>query len=243
MGASPRPQKRNLPVSPALAGDPETPLRPGIFVGLVRTNFLSVATERACSLRAALLIGERELIAELETKQLSPGQVSAFLREMVRRAVVGMLEAQDAPVAPELPEMRLATLETQQAELRDTLRRRNWTPARAIAAPTAPQFGLTDEDLEQPSLARQLLTAQLRVLELEAQVEEAFDDPLHLGKALLETHGLPATREGLRAPMRLSEAIEKASQAATDDVAKKIETIGKLALFYLRRHRDDHSHL
>ncbi|WP_408607866.1 DUF6538 domain-containing protein [Acidimangrovimonas sediminis] len=63
----------------------------------LRTNFLSIATERACGLRAALSIGERELIAELETKQLSPGQVSAFLREMVRRAVVGMLGAQDAP--------------------------------------------------------------------------------------------------------------------------------------------------
>lgn len=43
-------------------------------------------------------------------------------------------------------------------------------------------------------------------------------------------HDLAATREGLRTSMRLSDAIEKASTAATDDVAGKIETMGRLAL-------------
>jgi hypothetical protein len=70
-------------------------------------------------------------------------------------------------------------------------------------------------------------------------------DPLRLGRDLLEEHGIAPTREGLAPPVLFGVAIEKACGAATDEVAKKIRTVGKIALAVLgdvpvvAQHRED----
>ncbi len=86
------------------------------------------------------------------------------------------------------------------------------------------------QDLSQPAIARQILLTRLRLLELESQVEETFDDPLHLGRDLLAQHDLLPRRDALKPPMMLSEAVEKAADAAPASVEVKIRTVGVLAL-------------
>ncbi|MDE3028616.1 MAG: hypothetical protein KGH84_09475 [Paracoccaceae bacterium] len=167
---------------------------------------------------------------QLTQHPVSNAQVQALLKEMVRSAMVRMTESLEAPVPATAGVDRLAVIETQLADIRSAMRARNWGAADPVAAPTAASLGISLDARHQPSLARQILSTQLRLLELEAQVEQTCDDPLHLGQDLLDQHGLAPRREGLQAPVKLSEAIEKAAENAPEDVEKKIRTIGKLAL-------------
>ena len=166
---------------------------------------------------------------DLACGQVSAAQAQALLQEIVRDGVARMVEALE--VTPEeTQEERLIRLEQDQSILKTALRNRNWEPATRVAAGAADAVGLGQGALTEPGLARRILMTGLRLVELETRVEETLDDPIRLGKDLLQDHGLTPSRDGLRPPMRLSEAIQKAREEATDEVAKKIDSVGRFAL-------------
>ena len=196
----------------------------------LRTDVLSIAAARSCRLRAAVEEGERELKACLADRPVCAETTRSLLREMVRSAVQKMMEDLEAPVASTLDTERLPAIEADLKEIKLALRQRDWSTAPAVVDPFAAGFPVQAQDLSQPAIARQILLTRLRLLELEAQVEETFDDPLHLGRDLLAQHDLLPRRDALRPPMRLSEAVEKAADAAPASVEVKIRTVGVLAL-------------
>ena len=170
------------------------------------------------------------LIQEITRNQVDPDRIRALLQEMVRSTVQRINEDLISP-EPAHPEIdRLASIQADLEELKLVLRQRTWSTAIDAAHEAAQVLGLDPSDLKTPALARQILVTRRRLLELEAQVEQDLDDPLQVGRELLKEHGLQPSLEGLRPPMRLSEAIEKAKNDAPDEVAKKIGSVGKLAL-------------
>ncbi|MGR3495646.1 hypothetical protein [Citreimonas sp.] len=172
------------------------------------------------------------MLEELQDSPVSEARVSAMLRELVRRAVAGMIARQESDAPVDKSDACLGRIEAESKLIRDAQRARDWSAASAFAGEIARQNGLDVEALEAPAVARQVLFLMRRLNELNACVERDFVDPLNAGRDLLLDHGLKPTRDAMKPPMLLSAAIEKACKEAPQDVEMKIRVIGKLALAY-----------
>lgn len=161
------------------------------------------------------------MLNEIARDTVDEARAKTLLQEMVRAAVARMLADLEAPARTDDEDDRLAALRTELADIRTALKLRDWSAAEAAARGAADTVGLDDTALGDPGLARQVLVTRKRLLELEAQVEETFDDPLQLGRDLLADHALKPTRESLQPPMTLSEATRKALAEAPASVEKK----------------------
>ncbi len=169
---------------------------------------------------------------ELQDSPVSEARVQAMLKEMVRRAVAAMIARQESDLSVDGSEASLRRIEAETGQIRDAQRARDWSVASAFAGDIARQNGLDPETVEAPAVARQILSLLRRLNDLSARVERDFDDPLEVGRDLLIDHGLTPTREAMKPPMLLSEAIEKACVEAPQAVENKIRVIGKVALAY-----------
>ncbi|QPZ92048.1 tyrosine-type recombinase/integrase [Thioclava electrotropha] len=172
------------------------------------------------------------MLEELKNSPVSEAQVQAMLKEIVRRAVAGMIARQESGSVAEISESYLGRIDTETGHIRDAQRTRDWSVASTFAGEIARQNNLDQEALEAPAVARQVLSLLRRLNDLRARVERDFDDPLDVGRDLLIDHGLMPNRKAMKPPMLLSEAIEKACEEAPQDVETKIRVIGKLALAY-----------
>ncbi|MBU2961180.1 hypothetical protein KO516_10215 [Citreicella sp. C3M06] len=172
------------------------------------------------------------MLEELQDSPVSEARVQAMLKEIVRRAVAGMIARQESESVTEISESYLDRIDTEAGHIRDAQRTRDWSVASTFAGEIARQNGLDPAALEAPAVARQVLSLLRRLNDLRARVERDFDDPLDVGRDLLIDHGLSPNREAMKPPMLLSEAIEKACEEAPQDVETKIRVIGKLALAY-----------
>ena len=167
------------------------------------------------------------MLADLKQNDADPARVTAMLQEMVRSTMARMLDDQEAPQGDVAGEGRLEAIRADLAAVKDALRQRDWSAAAMAAGDAGEALGITE--FEQPALARQILVTRRRLLEIEVQVEETMDDPLCVGRDLLKDHGLSPSRDSLKPPMLLSEAMERAAAEATSQVEKKIRTVGGLA--------------
>lgn len=181
---------------------------------------------------SAVEAGEKHVLKELQDSPVSEARVQAMLKEIVRRAVAGMIARQESGSVTEIPESYLGRIDKETGRIRDAQRARDWSVASTFAGEIARQNGLGPEAVESPAVARQVLSLLRRLNDLSARVERDFDDPLDVGRDLLIDHGLNPTREAMKPPMLLSEAIEKACEEAPHDVEIKIRVIGKVALAY-----------
>ncbi|MDG3043119.1 tyrosine-type recombinase/integrase [Roseicyclus marinus] len=170
------------------------------------------------------------MLNEIAGDPVDQTRARTLLQEMVRAAVARMLADLEAPACPDHNDDRLAAIRAELADIRTALKLRDWSGAAAAARGAADTVGLDDAALSDPGLARQVLVTRKRLLDLEAQVEETFDDPLQLGRDLLADHVLKPTREGLQPPMTLSEATRKALADAPSSVERKIQVVGDLAV-------------
>ncbi|WP_417256527.1 site-specific integrase [Celeribacter halophilus] len=169
---------------------------------------------------------------ELQGSPVNESQVQSMLQEMVRRAVSAMIARQESDVSTDSSEARLQQLSAEACRIQDAQRTRDWSVATEFAEEVARQNGLDNTAIEAPAVARQVLSLLRRLNELSVQVERDFDDPLDVGRDILIDHGLTPSRQALKPPMLLSEAIEKACEEAPRDVENKIRVVGKLALAF-----------
>ncbi|HEY9039240.1 MAG TPA: hypothetical protein VIN05_09910 [Roseovarius sp.] len=172
------------------------------------------------------------MLAELQNTPVSADRVRAMLQEMVRRAVARMIARQESDTGVSDPDVHLRQIGAEEAQIRQAQRARDWSVASAFIGEIARQNGMEAGDVAAPAVARQILALMRQQSDLCLRVERDFDDPLHAGRDLLLTHGIAPTRDALKPPMPLSEAIEKACEEAPRDVETKIRVIGKLALVF-----------
>ncbi len=172
------------------------------------------------------------MLNELQNSPVCEARVQSMLKEMVRSAVGGMIARQESAASAGGSEAHLDRLEAETDRIRDAQRTRDWSVASRFAGELARQNGLDAEAVEAPAVARQVLFLMRRLNELNARVEQDFEDPLHVGRELLLDHGLTPSRDAMKPPMLLSEAIEKACEEAPPDVETKIRVIGKLAIAF-----------
>jgi len=172
------------------------------------------------------------VLEELQDSPVSEARVQAMLKEMVRRAVAAMIARQESDTSVNNSEACLRRIDADTSRIRDAQRARDWSAASGFAEDIARQNGLDPAAVEAPAVARQVLSLLRRLNDLSSRVERDFDDPLDAGRDLLIDHGLAPTRDAMKPPMLLSEAIEKACEEAPHDVETKIRVIGKLALAY-----------
>ncbi|MEO9629684.1 MAG: DUF6538 domain-containing protein [Sulfitobacter sp.] len=198
----------------------------------LRTQILSEAVKRSVDLLSAVEAGEKDVLRELEDNAACDARVQATLKEIVRRAMATMIARQESDASGESSEACLRRIDAETCRIRDAQRTRDWKVASGFAGSIAQKNGLDPNTVETPAVARQVLALLRRLNELSARVERDLDDPLHVGRELLEDHGLKPTRDALKPPMLLSEAIEKACGEAPQGVEGKIRVIGKLALAY-----------
>ncbi|KRS18951.1 tyrosine-type recombinase/integrase [Roseovarius indicus] len=172
------------------------------------------------------------MLSELQNSPVCEARVQSMLKEMVRSAVGGMIARQESAPPIEGADAYLDRLEAETDRIRDAQRTRDWSVAAAFAGEIARQNGLGTDAIEAPAVARQVLFLMRRLNELNACVERDFDDPLHVGRELLLDHGLAPSRDSMKPPMLLSDAVEKACKEAPRDVENKIRVVGKLAISY-----------
>ena len=172
------------------------------------------------------------MLNELQNSPVCEARVQSMLKEMVRSAVGGMIARQESAAPAGGSDAYLGRLGTETDRIRDAQRTRDWSVASRFAGEIARQNGLDAEAVEAPAVARQVLFLMRRLNELNARVEQDFEDPLHVGRELLLDHGLTPSRDAMKPPMLLSEAIEKACEEAPPDVETKIRVIGKLAIAF-----------
>ena len=170
------------------------------------------------------------MLSELQNSTVCEARVQSMLKEMVRSAIGSMIARQESAAPIEGADAYLGWLETETDRIRDAQRTRDWSVASAFAGEIARQNGLDTDAIEAPAVARQVLFLMRRLNELNARVERDFDDPIDVGREILLDHGLKPTRDAMKPPMVLSEAIERACEKAPQDVENKIRVIGKLAL-------------
>jgi len=170
------------------------------------------------------------VLSELQNSTVCEARVQSMLKEMVRSAIGSMIARQESAAPIEGADAYLGWLETETDRIRDAQRTRDWSVASAFAGEIARQNGLDTDAIEAPAVARQVLFLMRRLNELNARVERDFDDPIDVGREILLDHGLKPTRDAMKPPMVLSEAIERACEKAPQDVENKIRVIGKLAL-------------
>jgi len=196
----------------------------------LRTHVLAEAVKRSADLLSAIEAGENDVLSELQNSTVCEARVQSMLKEMVRSAIGSMIARQESAAPIEGADAYLGWLETETDRIRDAQRTRDWSVASAFAGEIARQNGLDTDAIEAPAVARQVLFLMRRLNELNARVERDFDDPIDVGREILLDHGLKPTRDAMKPPMVLSEAIERACEKAPQDVENKIRVIGKLAL-------------
>ncbi|MGX9854573.1 tyrosine-type recombinase/integrase [Limimaricola variabilis] len=170
--------------------------------------------------------------AELTIAPASEWRRKIMIREMVRDSVAKMLARLEAPFDADDSRAYISSCEEKKAVVAGALRARDWTKAADFGTAAASFVGLNQEVLTAPAIAREILAKTRTLLDLALRVEEGCDDPLILGRHLLEDVGLPPERRSLLPPMTLTQAIDKASEEATPEVETKIRAVGALALSY-----------
>lgn len=174
------------------------------------------------------------MLSELQNSPVCETRVKSMLQEIVRRAVAGMIARQENAAPADTSDAYLHQIASETNRIRGAQRARNWSVASAFAGEISRQHGLDPESVETPAVARQVLFLMRRLNDLSARVETEFEDPLTAGRDLIQEHGLPPSRDAMKPPMRLSDAIEKACEEAPKDVENKIRVIGKLALAFFQ---------
>jgi hypothetical protein len=195
----------------------------------LRTDLPEEALRRSVILRDALGTRERQVMQAHADGSVSDAQVSAMLGEMVRATILEIVEQQEqAP--PDEGGAALAEIAARRDAVTGALRARNWPEARTVARDAAQTCAVPEESLADPGVARQILLTMRRLLDIAEVAERDFEDPLREGRDLLQEFGLPARRDALKPPMTLSKATEKAKASTSQEVAKKISTLGRLAV-------------
>jgi len=120
----------------------------------LRTNLLAIATGRASALRVALQQGEQRVLDQLVQQTLTEPEVQAVLKEMVRSAVLRMIEDQEAPVPSASEEDWLVTIEASLEEIKTALRSGDWSAAPHLSAAAAQGLGMDPETSSAPTAAR-----------------------------------------------------------------------------------------
>ena len=169
------------------------------------------------------------MLDELTDAPVSEAKTQAMLQEVVRRGVTAMLARQESDLPPD-PGSYQDRLSADAARIRTAQKARDWSVATEFAGEVATQNGLTEAEVQNPVVARQVLALFRQLLKVQSWVEEDFEDPLLAGRDLLLAHGIKPTREALKPPMLLSAAIGKACEEAPGEVEKKIRVVGKIAL-------------
>lgn len=172
------------------------------------------------------------MLEELQDSPVSEARVQAMLKEMVRRAVADMIARQEIEAVTGSSETYLARIGSETGRIRDAQRTRDWSVASGFAGDIARQNGLDLDAVETPAVARQVLSLLRQLYELSARVEQDFEDPLVVGRDILLDHGFKPSRDAMKPPMLLSEAVEKACEEAPQDVENKIRVVGKLAMSF-----------
>ncbi|MCB1312929.1 MAG: hypothetical protein KDK29_14120 [Sedimentitalea sp.] len=198
----------------------------------LRTNLLREAVKRSADLLTALEAGEIDVLKELQDNPVAETRVRSMLQEIVRRSVASMIARQECDAPDAHPDAYLDRITSETRRIQEAQRARDWTVATGLAGDVAKRNGIAVSEVEAPAVARQVLAVMRQLNELSARVERDFDDPLHAGREMLLNHGLSPTRDALKPPTPLSEAIEKACQEAPPDVETKIRVVGKLALVH-----------
>ncbi|TNF22417.1 MAG: hypothetical protein EP318_03755 [Rhodobacteraceae bacterium] len=198
----------------------------------LRTQVLSDAVKRSADLLSAIEAGERQVLADLQESPISEARAGAMLREIVRRAVAEMIARQESNAPAEQSDAYLGRLDAETSLIRDAQQTRDWSVASAFAGEIARKNGLESASVCSPAVARQVLSLLRRLNDLCARVERNFDDPLDAGRDLLRDHDIAPTREAMKPPMQLSDAIETACQEAHNDVETRIRVVGKRALAF-----------
>lgn len=174
------------------------------------------------------------MLTELHDTPVSADRVRAMLQEIVRQAVAPMIARQESDTPASDPEVHLRQIGAEGAQSREAQRARDWSVASTFAGEIARQNGMEPGDIAAPAVARQILALIRQLNDLSLRVEKDLDDPLHAGRDLLLNHGIAPTRDALKPPPRLAEAIEKACAEAPPDVATKIRVIGETCARFFR---------
>ncbi len=198
----------------------------------LRTQILSEAVKRSADLLTLIEAGEQRVSVELTIAPASEWRTKVMIREMVRNSVATMLARLEAPYDADESRAYLASCEERKGTAADALRARDWAKAADFGTAAASLVGLNQETLTTPAIARDILIKTRTLLDLALCVEQDCDDPLMLGRQLLEDVGLPSERKSLLPLMTLTQAIDKASEEATPDVEAKIRAVGTLALSF-----------
>lgn len=198
----------------------------------LRTHVLADAVKRSADLLAAIEDGERKMITELADAPGGEWRTKALIRELVRASISSMMTRLEAPFDAQESATYAASIRQQQESVGTALQARDWSHAAELASDAAELIGLPRQALTDPALAWRILANTRELLKVAFSAEHEFEDPLRLGKALLEENGLKADRASLKPPMLLSEAVEKECEEAPADVAKKIRATGRLAEAY-----------
>ena len=172
------------------------------------------------------------MLNELQNSPVCEARVQSMLKKMVRAAVGDMIARQESAAPAGGSDAYLGRLKAETDRIRYAQRTRDWSVSSKFAGETARQNGLDAEAVEAPAVARQVLFLMRRLNELNARVEQDFEDPLHVGRVLLLDHGPTPSRDAMKPPMLLLEAIEKAYEEAPPDVETKIRVIRKLAIAF-----------
>jgi hypothetical protein len=195
----------------------------------LRTDLPEEALRRSVILRDALAERERQVMQAHTDGSVSEAQVSAMLGEMVRATILEIIDQQEQ-ASPDESGAALAEIAARRDTVTGALRTRDWTAARAVAGTAAETCAVPEEALAEPAVARQILLTMRRLLDIAEVSERDVEDPLREGRDLLREFDLPARREALRPPMCLTEATQKAADSAPREVARKITTLGRVAV-------------
>ena len=172
------------------------------------------------------------MLMELQDTPVNSGRIQEMLKELVRQAFVRMIARQESDLSIGDPAPHLNQISAESDRIRAAQKARDWSVALPFAGEIARKNGMDPDDVAAPAVARQVLALIRQLNDLSLSVEQNFDDPLNAGREILLGHGIAPTREALKPPMQLSEAIEKACSEAPRDVETKIRVIGKLALVF-----------
>ncbi|WP_168199133.1 tyrosine-type recombinase/integrase [Pseudorhodobacter turbinis] len=172
------------------------------------------------------------MLMELQDTPVNSARIQEMLKELVRQAFVRMIARQESDLTIGNPAPYLSQISAESDRVRAAQKARDWSVALPFAGEIARKNGMDPDDVAAPAVARQVLALIRQLNDLSLSVEQSFDDPLNAGREILLGHGIATTREALKPPMLLSEAIEKACTEAPGDVETKIRVIGKLALAF-----------
>ncbi|ANT61826.1 hypothetical protein AYJ57_15270 [Salipiger sp. CCB-MM3] len=172
------------------------------------------------------------MLEQIQNASANDVQVKAMLRELVRRAIAGLVARQESEMPIANSDTYLDGIAAETRQIVAAQRNRDWAMAEHFAAGVAAENGIEASALVTPQIARQVLALMRQLHDLSTEVERDFSDPLHVGRHLILRHDLAATPEAFNPPMRVSDAVEKACDEAPRDTESKIRVMGKLAIAF-----------